>query len=257
MSHPAFMSQATATSPFGPNIQAELNAYTEDMDLLDEVKAKLKALALAIHDHGNVMYEVIQVFSLYQDVQGGKIRVFTDIDNLDSTLRANLSSAQASWNSLLSGAFGSNVGVADAQNMITQVTDMQNFIKYEQSLGDHSILDQSSLANLQSALSQITGSWGKDSSGNQIWGNATSMSSAVYNWINNGNQNGQYMPQVKDIQDGFQTYNQSVSQCSASTNTSLQYVENQFKQGMGEENSAMQAYQKQDSTIIQNSNRSS
>ena len=81
------------------------------------------------------------------------------------------------------------------------------------------------------------------------WGDASKMDSTMATWISDM-KSGQNVPDLKNLQDGFQTINQSVSEFSSTTNTQLQFVENQFKQGMGEENSAIQAYQKMNSNTI-------
>ena len=135
-------------------------------------------------------------------------------------------------------------GTSKTQGMIDEIQQIEQFIKFEQGQGKNSILDQTSLANLQSAIDQIKGAYGPD------WGNAGKMDSDMNAWIDDLDKKGQNVLALKNLQDGFQTVNQSVSQFSASTNTSLQYVENQFKQALGEENSAMQAYQKMNSNTV-------
>ena len=228
------VSSATQVSP---DIQQILDQYQADMDAYNKMLKDLKKLAAGIKNTGNVMLEVIEVFGLYGDSQGGQIKTLSDVDNLDSTLRSKISAAQSDSNDMQNG------GTSQTQDMINEVQQIENFIQFEKGKGDDSILDQTSLANLKSAIEQIKGNYGND------WGNASKMDNDMSGWIAQLNS-GTNVPQLKNLQDGFQTVNQSVSQFSASTNTSLQYVENQYKQRLGEENSAMQSYQKMNSNTI-------
>jgi len=234
------------TPILGPELSKEVARYEEDMDLLSEIKEKLKKLAAAMKNHGNVMFEVIQVFSLFQDVQAGQIRVLSDVDNVDSTLRSKLSQTQSDWNKMMGGATD-GPGEAAAKDMIKQIKEIEAFIK-DESGKKGSILDGASLKNLQAAISSIKSNFTYN--GKNVWGNKNEMYSACLNWLWEMDQDGKNIPEVKNIQDGFQTVNQSVSELSSTTNTQLQFVENQYKQGMGEENAAMQAYQKLNSNTI-------
>jgi len=234
------------TPILGPELANEVARYEEDMELLAEIKEKLKKMAAAMKNHGNVMYEVIQIFSMFQDVQAGKIRVLSDVDNVESTLRSKLSQAQSDWNKMM-GDPNDRTGHAAAKDMIKQIKEIEAFIKYE-SGKKGSILDGASLKNLQAAINSIKSNFTYN--GKNVWGNKYGMFNACLHWLSEMDQDGKNVPEVKNIQDGFQTINQSVSELSSTTNTQLQFVENQYKQGMGEENAAMQAYQKLNSNTI-------
>lgn len=240
-----------------PDLAKILAQYEEDMSILAEVKEKLKKLAAGIKNTGNVMLEVIEVFSLFQNAQGSQMRVLSDVDNLDSTLRGKLSAGQSGWNTM-GGTGGASKngkhqkewmynltpkGQNGAKQLMEELHQIEQFIKYEKGLGGKSILDGDSLNNLQKAIDSIKTNFGK------AWGDPAAMERDMQEWtglVDGGNQ----VPNLKNIQDNFQTINQSVSELSSTTNSRLQFVENEFKQALGMQNSAQQAYQKMNSNTI-------
>lgn len=249
-------SQGASEPVLSPDLSKELAIYEQDMEILAEVKAKLKALAKSIKNHGNVMNEVIQVFSLYQDDQAAQIRSLSAVDQIDSTLRSKFSQAQSDWNAMASSGTSATDGKKAAADMVKQIQEIEAFIKYEQGLGDKSVIDQPSLKNMQSAIDSIKESFGtdgivgKNGKFTPNWGHPAAMEAVVAEWLKDMKKSGLNIPGMKSIQDGFQTCNQSVSELSSTTNSRLQFVENQYKQGLGEENAAIQAYQKMNANTV-------
>ncbi|NGX38523.1 MAG: hypothetical protein K1000chlam2_01697 [Chlamydiae bacterium] len=234
--------------PLNPNIGKDLEAWMEAENMLQQMRKKLKAMAAGLSNMSNVMYGVMEIMGMFQNIEGDKVRGLSAIDNLDSDLRSAVSGAQTGFVGSKTGYNGNGVGTKMAQQLIDMIKEIKTFIKYEKSQGAQgkkTAVDGSMLKNLSSAITQLEEPYGS------AWGNASKMAGKAYTWVHKA-KNGKYSPELKTIQDGLQTLNQSTSALSTSTNTQLDFVTKEFQQFLGIDESAIQAYQKLNAAMIHN-----
>ena len=235
--------------PLSPNIKKDLEAWMEAQEMLQQMRKKLKQMAAGLSElGGNVMFKVMEIMGMFQNIEGAKVRGLAAIDNLDSDLRSAVSSAQTGFIGSKTGYGGNGDGTKMAQQLIDMIKELKTFINYEKSQsaqGKKTVVDSSMLKNLSSAITQIQGVYGS------AWGNAKEMAGDAYNWVQKA-KGGKYAPELKSMQDGLQTLNQSTSALSTSTNTQLDFVTKEFQQFLGIDESAIQAYQKLDASMIHN-----
>lgn len=238
----------------GGALRKDLLLYMEDMAILAEIQAKLKQMAAGIKNTGNVMFEVILIFAMLQAAQGAKMRALSDVDNVESDIRNDLSTAQGSWNDMAGGA--SKTQVDAARKLIAEVKEIEDFIKYEKAKGDKSVFDGGMLKNLQTAITSIKDAFDKPckNSKEKAWGDPNAMARKMNVWLWNQKKLGVPMPAFKEVQDAFQTINQSVSELAATTNTRMQFTENVFKQFLGIMKTVQDAYLKLISTNVRHFN---
>ncbi len=226
--------------PLNPQIKKDLMAYLEAMEMLEDAKKKLKAMAANLSNMKNVMFGVMEIMNMFQNVEGDQVNALSSVDNIDSDLRSQITDGQNAVNGMGSG----KQNTAAAQKLIEFVKEMQAFIDAKG--GANGVIDDSTLKNLQGAITSIKSQFGKD------WGNTQKMSTDISNWMAETKKNGTYPPQLKNIQNGFQELTQTTSALSTTTNTNLQYTTEILKQYLGIDNTAMQAYQKGNAQLIQN-----
>jgi len=232
-----------------PQIAKDLMAYLEAMEMLEDAKKKLKAMAANLSNMKNVMFGVMEIMNMFQNVEGDQVNALSSVDNIDSDLRSQITGGQNSVNDFQ----GSKNQTAEMQKLIDFVNEMQNFIDAKG--GAKGVIDDSTLKNLQAAVNTIKAqfTWPKGSAhpGENDWGNAKKMAYDMSCW-EKGTKNGTYPYQIKNIQNGFQELTQTTSALSTTTNTNLQYTTEMLKQYLGIDNTAMQSYQKGNAQLIQN-----
>ena len=231
--------------PLSPNMKKDLEAWLEAEMMLQQMREELKKMAAGLSHMHNVMYGVMEIMNDFQNIEGAQIRGLAAVDNLDSDLRGAVTGAQTGFTGAVSGK---NTNPTMAQKLIDEIKEIQAFINYEKDqglLGKKTVMDKATLSNLQSAIDGIKAAFGSS------WGNATEMATEAQSWANQSGT-GKYNPNIKNVQDNLQTLNQTTSALSTATNTQLDFTTKEFQQFLGIDESAIQAYQKLDSTTIHN-----
>ncbi|MDN3505970.1 MAG: hypothetical protein P0S96_01930 [Simkaniaceae bacterium] len=236
--------------PLSPQIKKDLEAYMEAMELLQEDRAKLKEMAKQLSHMKNVMYGVVEIMNMFQNVEGAKVRSLSAVDNIDSDIRSQVTEGQGSINSITSGKGTGHDGLTptlkqklEALRLVLFVKQMQAFIDAHG--GAKGLVGKSALAQMQDAINKIKGAFGKD------WGNPKDMAALLLSWVHDSHS-GTAVPQMKDLQFGFEELNQQVSALSTVTNTNLQFTSEMFKNFLGIDETAMQTYQKFNLQMVQN-----
>lgn len=264
------MSTPTPTNPadqaplLNPQLAKDLQAYELAQEQYKADCKEIQQLAAALASMKNPMFGVQEVMGAVMNMSGDQISALSSLDSVDTDLRGLLQGAQNAFNGL--GNDAPNMGngkvdpkdVAYGQTILDNITQLENFVKWQQSLGDKSPFDSGTLDNLSSAIQDIKGAF--DIKGApSAWGNPGAMAGDIMTWVNQsnngsggGNGGGTYAPQLKAITDGFETTNQTVSALSTTTNTQLQFTTEQYKQYLGIDQSSIQAYLKLTSAMIQN-----
>lgn len=224
-----------------PQLRKDLEEYLLDMKLLQEELQKIKKMAAELKHMKNVMYGVMMIMNEFQTYQGQKVKALSDLDNVDSDLRAEVNDGQEGMN----GMSGTNNSASEAKKLIEFVKQIQAFIDREAGKGGKGIIDKATLQNLENAIHSIKEAFGKD------WGNAAEMAKDVKWWIEQS-KNGKYFPALKNIQDAFQELIGSTSALSTSTNTELDFTTKLFQQFLGIDETTMQSYQKSTASMVQN-----
>jgi len=237
--------------PLSPQIKKDLEAYMEAMELLQQDRAKLKAMAKQLGHMKNTMYGIVEIMNMFQNVEGAKVSAFSSLDNVDSDVRSQITGAEGAVNAI-AGAGGKTSGVhhtptikqdLEALKLVLYVKQIQAFMDREG--GKNGVIGSGTLKNLQEAIDNIKTQFGK------AWGHPQKMAALIDSWVK-GTKGGKFSPQLKNLQFGIQQANQTVSAMSTSTNTQLEFVTNMFKQFLGIDETAMQSYQKGNLTMIQN-----
>lgn len=203
-----------------PQIEKDLEAWLVAMGELNKAREEIKKLALTIHTFGGIQRVMAEVMNM----QGDRVNTLSAVDNLDSDLRSEVGAGQG----VMNGFGGSKVDATkEANKLINFVDQLQGFIREQEGMGKKAVADPADLKNLQSAINNITGAF------KTAWGNPKEMGERVEDWIKESKSHGTSSPELKSIQDGFQTLNQSTSALSTTTNTNLQFVTEQYKQFLG------------------------
>lgn len=217
-------------------IEKDLKAILEAKMELNEIRQEIKKLALALSSMSNPMLGMQEIMIDVMGESGAQVTGLSKVDNLDSDLRNEVNGAESAVNSIGKGGKGS---IEDAQKLLDYVNQLKTFIKTQEAEGKNSTVNQSALKSLSGALNQIESQFPKGS-----WGNPVKMKADVTAWVNSSKYYGKYAPQLKNIQDGLQTANQTTSALSTTTNTMLKFKSEQFKQFMGVAQSVDQSWLK-------------
>lgn len=249
------MSTPTPT-PFNPQqtdptLAQDLQAYMEAQLQLQQDKDLLQKLLLMLHTMKNSMYGAQLVINQMMTINGDKVASLSAVDNIDSDLRGMLSRAQSDYNDIIDGSSGQQNGnpspaqIASLKDMVATIADLNAFLDWQKSLGPNSIIDGNDIDNMQNAIAGIKGVF------QGSWDDINEMGCLMNTWVYNQNT-GQTSTEMQAIQNNFQTINQSTSALSATTNTSLQFTTEQYKQFMGIDQSAQDSYLKGNLASIQN-----
>ena len=232
-----------------PQLSKDLLAYLEAMELLQEMRQKLKEMAAGLKHMKNVMFGVVEIMNMFQNIEGGKIRALSAVDNIASDIRSEVSNAQGGVNAI-AGADNKNgsttptkAEIADAKKFLDFINQIQAFIDAHG--GAKGVIGNATLKNLQDAVNNIKKQFTND------WGNPKYMAIDILRWVKES-KSGKFAPELKNLQFGFQQLNQTVSALSTTTNTNLQFTSEMFKQFLGIDESAMQSYQKGNLQMVQN-----
>jgi hypothetical protein len=236
--------------PLSPQLRKDLLAYLEAMELLQQDEKKLLEMAKHLSHMKNAMYGVMEIMNMFQNIDGAKISALSALDNVDSDIRTQITGAEGEVNAMSGEKSTGKPGhdptkkeVEQAKKLVAFINSIQAFL--EQEGGNSKIMGKGTLSNLEDAIKNIKGVF------KSSWGNPKEMAERMNEWIA-GSKKGKFSPELKDLQFGLQQANQTVSALSTSTNTQLEFVTNMFKQFLGVDESAMQAYQKGNLTMIQN-----
>lgn len=233
-----------------PNLAADLQAWMNAQLQLQQDKDMLQKLLLMLHTMKNSMYGCQLVMNQMMTINGDKVAGLSAIDNVDSDLRALLSRAQSDYNDAVANYAGNEdepptpAQAAALKDMVATVADISAFLNWEKSQGNNSIIDGDDIDNMQTAISGIQGNF-------TSWGDVNSMGQDMNTWIYNENT-GTASTQMQNIQNNYQTINQSTSALSTTTNTSLQFTTEQYKQWMGMVQASQDSYLKGNLASIQN-----
>lgn len=249
------------TPVLNPQLSKDLLAYLEAMEILEEVWQKIKAMAAGLKHMKNVMYGVIEIMNMFQNIEGAKMRVLSSVDNVDSDLRSLVTSSQGAVNAITGSQTGKVITPnakqeAEAQKFYDGIQQIQAFIDAHG--GAKGIAGDSILKNLQEAINNIKTEFGwKSNKQPGAWGNKKAMAERFLEWARMSRSakdggTGTFSPQLRNIQFGFQQLNQTVSALSTTTNTQLQFTSEMFKQFLGIAASAMESYQKGNLQMVQN-----
>jgi|GEM_PF-6423925 len=236
--------------PLSPQLRKDLEAYMEAMELLQQDRSKLKAMAKELGHMKNTMYGIVEIMNMFQNVEGAKVSAFSSLDNVDSDVRSQITGAEGAVNAMAAGKSAGTPGhdptkkeVAEAAKLVAFVKEIQGFMDREG--GGSKVIGKGTLKNLQDAINNIKSVF------KTAWGNPTAMAERMNEWTA-GTKGGRFSPELKNLQFGLQQANQTVSAMSTSTNTQLEFVTNMFKQFLGIDETAMQSYQKGNLTMVQN-----
>lgn len=267
--NPQAQNQQASGGGFLPGLKKfmkNIEAYEEAMSELNAARKELKKMAAGLSHMKNVMYGVMEFMNMFQNVEGAKVKALSDVQNIDSDLRSQISEAQGDVNQ-----FESGVGHSTFMNLNTQITpkekaqmqslmnlvDMLNFeVKILQ--GVKGLSSSSVVKNIEDGIGSIKGAFqwpGSKGSDQNAWGSPTRMAHYLHFFVQQAGKEGKYSSNLKNLQFGFQTLNQTTSALSTSTNTNLQFVTAMFKQFLGVDESSMKAYQEMNSKIINNINK--
>jgi hypothetical protein len=102
-----------------------------------------------------------------------------------------------------------------------------------------------SINNMLDAIKGVATEFGKS------WGDPAKMVATMKAWEKQATD-GKNSPDLKNIQDQFQTMNQTVSAFATTTNTQLQFQTEQYKQFLGIFNDVNSTYLKFVGTMVRN-----
>lgn len=251
------MSTPTYPNDFAPVLNPQIAKDWNDYEIsLEQYKAdceEIKRLAAALASMKNPMFGVQEVMGAVMNMSGDQISSLSSLDNLDTDLRNLLQGAQNGFNGAINDKSDpsnpnepTSQQTKDGKEILDNIRQLEAFIKWQQSLGGNSAFDSGTLNNMLSAINNIKSVF----TGNNSWGVPGAMGWRVNYFASQ--PNGNYAPELKTIQDGFQTLNQSTSALSTTTNTKLQFTTEQYKQYLGIDQSTIQAYLKLTAAMIQN-----
>ncbi|NGX39503.1 MAG: hypothetical protein KR126chlam1_00832 [Chlamydiae bacterium] len=231
-------------------VHSSLIQWEQAMGQYNLEKQDLQKLLAMLHTMKNPMFGVMLVMNKIQDIQGAQVTAFSDVMNVETGLRDTFGTMQTEMNDATSSS-ASSKHMTDFLNHYNQ---LQTFLSYEKSLPENErVIDSSSLSSLQSSLSSIADVF---NSGSTDFGNAQAMTWDLQAWGGTKGvtdpTNGDYSKHWAKLQNAFQTLNQTVSALSTTTNTQLQYLTQQFKQFLGEFQSASQSLLKYTATTVRN-----
>lgn len=231
-----------------PAIQKDLRAYLDAEIALREKEQAIEKLAAMLHTMKNVFYGIQMLMMDMMDMGGARLSGLADVDKIESTLRNLFSDAQDHMNGAQGKGYLHNKEIQKDLKKIVEIVDgVKAFLLKQQKEGKKSVFDGATTKNMLSAINNIQGAFGKD------WGHVghaslkpnggSGMTREMVKWYRLV-CDGKTPPQLKTIQDGFQTFNQSVSALSTTTNTRLQFRAEQFKQFMGIDKNTIESYSK-------------
>ncbi len=237
------------TSPIvqDPNddFNRDYNKYIQDKKLYGDDLTELQnacAALKAIKDAGaRLMYVVTVLFPALMKTREANIGMLSDGMNVNTDMRNEMAKAQDAINDMKGKT--TDQAAADAKQFVDAITNLQVMV---QKSSDAGIIDAQSASTLNNAIKGITDQFPDGLDPGDVstlvpiwWGSTTSM------------------PQIKNIFNGFQGVNQTVSALSTSTGTQFSFYTNQYNQVLNLYNTGfMKPINQQESAIIQNTSRS-
>lgn len=233
----------------GKQFYKDLEAYEMAMQLLHKVEKEIKKMAAGLSHVKNVMFGVTEIMNEFQNVEGSKVRVQSDVQNIDSDMRKQVTEAQGIINKFQGGVASNPHKITPQEkqamehlcSLIHTINDELGMLKNTPSLKASAFVQ-----NMEEGIKSIKDAF-KGS-----WNNPMHMADELVVAVEDESHQGWYSPMIKNIQFGFQTLNQTTSALSTSTNTQLQYATDMFKQFLGIDETSMEAYQKLNLQLIQN-----
>lgn len=215
--------------------------YGEDLTALQNACAALKA----IKDAGaRLMYVVTVLFPALMKTREANIGMLSDGMNVNTDMRNEMAKAQDAINDMKGKT--PNDSIIDAAKFVTAMNNLKVMV---QKSADAGIIDPQSASALQNAIKGITSQF--PNTNGHI--NPVDVANLVPKWWGSTTSS----PQIKNIFNGFQSVNQTVSALSTSTGTQFSFYTNQYNQVLNLYNTGfMKPINQQESAIIQNTSRS-
>ncbi len=230
---------AAAAPPEGSGINKDMQAWERAEARLKQDEYLVKQLCAMIGSVSNPLDVARMIMMQMTNVSGDQIEGLSAASNVDTDIRNQVMGGQTDFNA------GGKMTAKQAKQMYQALNKLKAWLEHQKSLGDKSIISPDAIKNILEAIKGIAGQFGKS------WGNAKDMAADMSSWENKAKK-GKDAPQLKSIQNQFQTINQSVSAFATTTNTQLQYQTEEYKQYLGEFNDVNQTYLKLIGTMIKN-----
>lgn len=232
----------------GKQFYKDLEAYEMAMQLLHKVEKEIKKMASGLSHMKNIMFGVTEIMNEFQNVEGAKVRVSSDVQNIDSDMRKQVTEAQGIINHYQDGVKAKGSVTPKQKEAMEQLCSLIHTLNDELGMlkNTPSLKASGFVQNMEEGIKSITGAFPRDS-----WDKPAYMAAWLTIAVRDEDK-GKTSPMLKNIQFGFQTLNQTTSALSTSTNTQLQYATDMFKQFLGIDETSMEAYQKLNLQMIQN-----
>jgi len=221
--------------PSTDTIDKDMKAWLEAQERIKEAREMLNKLLLALHTMKNSLLGVREVMMAMMSMQGDTVAGFSAMDNVASDMRSDITNAQGQVTNIAGSTESPEKKDAAAQKLVDLIKHLEGFLK-SQSTSGNPIIDSDSIKNMQTAINNIKAPFGSD------WGNARRMEGHINTWVIHARDTGVASPELKQVQDNFQTLNQSTSAFSTTTNTSLQFNDEQYKQDLTMASGANKTY---------------
>jgi len=231
--------QVQAVPEQGSRIGKDMLAWERSEERLKTDEATLKQMCAMIGTMKNPLIGAQMVMQQEMGVQGDQVEGLSAASNVSTDIRNQVMGGQSDFNN------GGKMTTKQAEQMYQAIKNLKGWLEKQKDLGSKSIMSPDGINNMLEAIKGISGEFGKS------WGNAADMVKQMNTWENEA-KDGKNSPQLKDIQDQFQTMNQTVSAFATTTNTQLQYETEQYKQFLGIYNDVNSTYLKFIGTLVKN-----
>jgi hypothetical protein len=223
----------------GSRIGKDMAAWEAAEARLKEDQSMLKQMCAMIGTMKNPLVGAQMVMEQMTNVSGDRVEGLSAASNVDTDLRNQIMGGQTNFNT------GGKMTPAQAKEMYDALTKLKAWLENQKALGNKSIMGSDSINNMLDAIKGVATEFGKS------WGDPAKMVATMKAWEKQATD-GKNSPDLKNIQDQFQTMNQTVSAFATTTNTQLQFQTEQYKQFLGIFNDVNSTYLKFVGTMVRN-----
>jgi len=223
----------------GSRIGKDMAAWEAAEARLKEDQSMLKQMCAMIGTMKNPLVGAQMVMQQMTTVSGDRVEGLSAASNVDTDLRNQVMGSQTNFNT------GGKMTPAQAKKMYDALNKLKAWLENQKALGNKSIMSPDSINNMLDAIKGVATEFGKS------WGDPAKMVATMKAWEAKS-KDGKSSPDLKNVQDQFQTMNQTVSAFATTTNTQLQFQTEQYKQFLGIFNDVNSTYLKFVGTMVRN-----
>lgn len=227
------------TQEESPRLGKDMAAWERSELRLREDQSMLKKMCAMIGTMKNPLIGAQMVMEQMTNVSGDRVEGLSAASNVDTDLRNQVMGSQTNFNT------GGKMTPKQAKEMYNALKKLKVWLENQKALGNKSIMSPDAINNMLDAIKGVATEFGKS------WGDPAKMVATMKAWEAKS-KGGKSSPDLKNVQDQYQTMNQTVSAFATTTNTQLQFQTEQYKQFLGIFHDVNSTYLKFVGTMVRN-----